>query len=177
MIININDIRHEVGASLEFEGQLKPEGVDFSGEVLFFPEPLTIQGTMSNVGEVLVLNATVQGFVCLECGLCTERYLYPQGFPFEARLSRTADPDDPDTFVYQGDTVELEDIVLEYLLLNLPIQRKCKEDCRGLCPDCGVNLNADKCTCSDNGERDLDEGIDERLKVLKDYFSTQGKEV
>lgn len=177
MIIDIKDIRHEIGASLEFEGKLEYEGLSFQHEELLFPEPLTIRGSIVNAAEVLVLNASVQGFVSLECGLCTERYPHYLNFSFEARLNRTAEPDDPDMFVYQGDTVDLKDIVLEYLLLDLPIRRKCKEDCKGLCPVCGMNLNAGKCKCSYNGEGDPDQGIDERLKALKDYFSTQGKEV
>ena len=51
------------------------------------------------------------------------------------------------------------------ILLTLPIKRLCKEDCKGLCQQCGNNLNLSTCQC-DNDD------IDPRLAKLKDLFST-----
>ena len=48
---------------------------------------------------------------------------------------------------YQGEGLELEDVLKEQILLALPIKEVCKDDCRGLCPQCGRNLNLESCDC------------------------------
>jgi uncharacterized protein len=48
---------------------------------------------------------------------------------------------------YQGDGVALEDVVREQVLLAAPVKAICREDCKGLCPHCGNNLNEGQCSC------------------------------
>ena len=49
---------------------------------------------------------------------------------------------------YRGGGMELEDILREQILLLLPMQRVCKDDCRGICPVCGLNRNESGCDCT-----------------------------
>lgn len=62
---------------------------------------------------------------------------------------------------YQGDGLLLEDAVEEQILLSLPLKVICREDCKGLCPHCGQNLNLEPCSCSEPVE-------DPRWSALKD---------
>jgi uncharacterized protein len=48
---------------------------------------------------------------------------------------------------YEGDGVELNDVLREFVLLTLPMQRVCGEDCKGICPVCGQNRNQKECAC------------------------------
>ena len=48
---------------------------------------------------------------------------------------------------YEGDGIELKDVLREYVLLALPMQRVCREDCQGICPVCGQNRNLVECGC------------------------------
>jgi len=48
---------------------------------------------------------------------------------------------------YSGDGLELEDVLREQILLEVPLKVLCGEDCKGLCPQCGKELNRDSCTC------------------------------
>ena len=48
---------------------------------------------------------------------------------------------------YEGEGVQLEDVVREQVLLAVPLKVTCKESCKGLCPHCGKNLNEGKCNC------------------------------
>ena len=50
---------------------------------------------------------------------------------------------------YQGEGVLLEDVLREQVLLAAPLKAICREDCRGLCPHCGRNLNLEQCTCAE----------------------------
>src|SRR6202167_2910158 len=62
---------------------------------------------------------------------------------------------------YQGEGLLLEDVLREQLLLALPLKTLCREDCKGLCPQCGKNLNELQCSC-------VDEIEDPRWSALKD---------
>ena len=54
---------------------------------------------------------------------------------------------DEDTYTYSGHVLELDDAVRTALLLELPSRILCKEDCRGLCSQCGADLNINECSC------------------------------
>lgn len=169
--INVTDIQREIGYSQEVRGEIAFEDILWQGEPLRFKGPMHIEGKITNGGEMLVLEAVVRGTVILMCGLCMESFEHTLDFPFEARLKKTSEEENPDYFLYQGYEIDISDIVMEFLLLEIPSRRRCREDCKGLCPECGQDLNANACQCTTKEENDPDEGFDERLKALKDYFS------
>jgi uncharacterized protein len=65
---------------------------------------------------------------------------------------------------YEGEGLLLEDVLREQVLLAMPLKTICREDCKGLCPQCGKNLNLEQCSCSDVAE-------DPRWAALKDIRS------
>jgi uncharacterized protein len=65
---------------------------------------------------------------------------------------------------YQGEGIQLEDVLREQVLLALPLKITCRADCKGLCPQCGKNLNQEQCSCSNEVE-------DPRWAALKDVRS------
>jgi uncharacterized protein len=65
---------------------------------------------------------------------------------------------------YQGEGLLLEDVLREQVLLALPLKVTCREECKGLCPQCGKNLNQEQCSCSTEME-------DPRWAALKDVRS------
>ncbi len=62
---------------------------------------------------------------------------------------------------YTGEGIELEDVLREQVLLAVPIKAVCQDDCKGLCPHCGRNLNRETCNCAAPV-------LDERWNALKD---------
>jgi uncharacterized protein len=71
------------------------------------------------------------------------------------------DLEDADEELFDGKTIDLDPIVREQVLLALPMDVVCKDDCKGLCPQCGQNLNEKKCGCEPKF-------VDPRLAALKD---------
>lgn len=65
---------------------------------------------------------------------------------------------------YQGQGIQLEDVLREQVLLALPLKAICRENCKGLCPQCGKNLNQEPCSCTVPAE-------DPRWEALKDIRS------
>jgi len=68
--------------------------------------------------------------------------------------------DDLETSYYSDDQIDLGELMREQFYLALPMKPLCRDDCRGLCPQCGTNLNAGTCDCSPVWE-------DPRLAALK----------
>jgi uncharacterized protein len=95
-----------------------------------------------------------------ECGRCLERYEAPVGQELDLfYLQRTpGQPEEQEDDValsdrdvvvgyYEGERLDLGEVVREQLYLALPLKPLCREDCRGLCVTCGKNLNTGACGC------------------------------
>ena len=88
--------------------------------------------------------------------------------PAESQEELELSADDLDFAYYEEDTIDLDVLVFEQVLLQIPIKPLCKDDCKGLCPHCGINLNVASCGCKS-------EDFDERLAVLKKFKVQQEK--
>lgn len=109
----------------------------------------------------LILTGQIDTAVTMSCGRCLEEAQVPlktdfkyilvavsgEDLPKEKELS----PDDPDVLPYQEESLDLEPLILEQIVLHIPMRALCKEDCSGLCPSCGVNLNLTTCDCRHGG--------------------------
>jgi len=112
--------------------------------------------------------------VTLECARCLE--------PFSQHLKNETDfiatpfkqggtgpADDEEYVYYDGDLrADLREIVRQTVILALEMKPLCSEDCRGLCPQCGTNLNVKKCKCQTWS-------IDPRLEPLRDLLQNKKK--
>ena len=71
--------------------------------------------------------------------------------------------DELDMGFYAADEFDLLGLIKEQIVLNVPMKLLCNEECKGICPKCGTDLNINKCNCS------LTE-VDSRLEILKDLL-------
>jgi uncharacterized protein len=79
---------------------------------------------------------------------------------------REVQDDDVETSYYRDDEVDLNELIREQFYLALPMKPLCTEECRGLCPQCGANLNTDTCDCAT-------EWVDPRLAALKNITTRE----
>ncbi len=98
------------------------------------------------------------------CSRCLKRVkldLKPE-FNFVLTPNKGIDEEDENINqeTYSGDEVDISNYIREQVAMSLPFKTVCKDDCKGLCPDCGINLNNEQCECES-------EWIDPRLSVLK----------
>lgn len=147
LFISVSGILKEEGSSLDFQGEQFLEDIEFQGECVEFFAPLILKGTISNTRQMLIAQISLEGCLKLQCGACTGMYEQKIELSFEAVYKRFADPEDPDVFTYQNDRINFKEAILEHILLNLPTRKRCREDCRGLCSGCGVDLNLSQCCC------------------------------
>ncbi len=114
----------------------------------------------------------------LECGRCLERYplavdqeldlFYLPHRPGSDEAEDEVELSDRDMVVafYEGERLDLGQVLREQFLLAQPMKKLCREDCRGLCPACGANRNSAACGCPPAEE----EARDARLAVLGQLF-------
>jgi len=176
MFIDIHDLElHPV----DFREEVHPDVIDFGTDVRQ-RTPLKAHGHADLVEEHhgkhhIIQDIRIAGELatCVEvsCARCLESVeqevarkfdlLYrPQGSDARAEELSVTDAE-AEIGYYQGEGVELNDVLREQVLLALPLKTLCREDCRGLCPHCGQNLNSVQCSCSQEVE-------DPRWAALKD---------
>ena len=132
-------------------------------------EPLTVDAEIDHEGKFLALRGEARTVVKGLCCRCLEPVTVPVNCSFAEQLLYAKDVSlfshlavgevEEKYFIYDNDTLDITDIVRESILAELPQKVLCKDDCRGLCPKCGKNLNQGKCDC------DLHE-VDPRLAIL-----------
>jgi uncharacterized protein len=118
-------------------------------------QPLAVDVRYYRAGEELYFEGHCDTVVEGVCARCLETFSLPLATPFEFILTR-AQPrestqelhtEDLAFSFYSGDEIDLTPLVGEQAILALPTRAVCREDCRGLCPSCGINLNNETCTC------------------------------
>ena len=148
----------DVSNALKFPGQVysfeaMPEIEEM--EVLNDPvsfEDIVVNGEFFGTGEKISIKARITSTVTSRCAKCLEPVTIQLDAQMDVIYARQIDPDDPDLYSFEGSKADLTDAVRDALLLELPYRFLCSENCKGLCPSCGVNLNLGSCTCQEGGE-------------------------
>ena len=143
--------------ALPFETELAfPETDEASYGVIGdyrFPAPLSLKGAIVGTAGYLSLEADVSAPYESFCARCLATVTGEFSFHFErtvstrAQLSELDETELDDYVLAENGFVELDDLLLEFFELSLPLRVLCSEDCRGLCQHCGQNLNEGECSC------------------------------
>lgn len=146
---------------IRFDETFEPGQIEFASENLEQLSPLHAVGTaelLKNTGGELRIQGRYTVDFSAPCDRClvTARFPLDTGFDLFYRPVATIardeeiaiDEGEAEIGFYEGGGLELEDILREQILLALPMQRVCSEDCKGICPVCGKNRNQSACDCS-----------------------------
>ena len=124
------------------------------------PEPVRVVGAITVRAGVVQLSARATFVFHGRCDRCLGAFEKAYDVPLEHTLVATLEDEENDDYIlldqYQ---LDLADLTLADILLELPYKSLCREDCRGLCPMCGKNLNEGLCGCTRKS-------VDPRLAVL-----------
>ena len=109
---------------------------------------LSVAGRLYNRADVLPLDLDVSYDVTGACARCCEQVRVSRIAPIRCVLVKEKQNEEQEDIIeVSGDSFEVDSLVLESVLLDAPSRLLCREDCRGLCPVCGQNLNEKKCDC------------------------------
>ena len=126
---------------------------EYLGRELKFAAPLTVEGEYFFDGEGFSFKGTATTRLDSECALCGKPFIEELTFDFDERFLREPEPDS-ECYGYTGEELDVSQMLLDDLFLNLPAFSKCSEDCKGLCPVCGCDLNTVQCSCVREKEKE-----------------------
>lgn len=170
LVIHFDDIPDD--RDYEFDLVEKPGTFKVDPEEGVLKKDVHVQGRLSKVGREVFLKGSLSTEIKMVCSRCLE----PVNYKIQSRISshyvpgpkpgsREADVElqaaDIEMEFYSDDRIDLTQTVYDQMMLSLPLVCLCREDCRGICSQCGVNRNKTHCQCSDQ------DSIDPRLAVLK----------
>jgi len=126
-------------------------------QILGIDGPVQVNLEVYKAGDKYVLEGELRGRLQVACDRCLEAYHRELRTTFRAYLALPL-PQQDDTEIelaeedlevdfIRGEEIELDEIIQEQIYLSLPMKSLCSENCLGLCPTCGSNLNAGKCHC------------------------------
>jgi len=158
MRLNLCQIIDMPGSSLHFSCELDAERLSCPAILEFISVPHA-EGEIRNSAGVLSLIGKVKSEMVCICDRCAAQFRCEKVLPLELKLAADlTDEDSPDIFSLDGDWLDLSDVLETSYILSTDTKFLCREDCAGLCPKCGKNLNDGPCGCKKE--------IDPRLAVL-----------
>lgn len=164
--MNLELKKYFAGQHDTFRCALDLSGLELDG-VKPFCAPVTVQARFRSFAGSVLLDAHLVYQVVMPCDRCGELTKTDWEKDFSHVLVRALgneqDDDGDEYVVVPEERLDLDELLREDILLELPSKYLCSPDCRGLCPRCGANLNLGDCGC-DRRE------IDPRLEVLKDLL-------
>ncbi len=164
MLLTVLDLQRE---PIQFHTAFEPGSIEYGSEIRQ-TGPLAVNGRADLIVEHRGPNETIddirvrstyEGGFEVPCARCLEPVEYPLAGQFDLLFRPVgADGDASEHSIttseteigyYQKDGVLLEDVLREQVLLSLPAKTLCREDCKGLCPHCGRQLNSETCACGE----------------------------
>ena len=168
MIIDLTRIE---GEPLPLDVSISPGEIDLDHEFVRLTGDIAVKGEIAKHIAQTDVRGEIATKIEIDCTRCLQPVAQDLKIPFdvsfitpeydatarETELNRS----ELETAVFEGDELDVNELVREQILLNLPEQTFCKEDCKGLCPKCGQNRNLTDCKCEENE-------IDPRWAALKE---------
>jgi uncharacterized protein len=153
-----------------------PEALELCAEGASFEEPVKVDLLVSKSGNQLICRGKVKTSVKLECSRCLLVYEEPiiSNLDFVVDFGENPMPvyrdasDEDNYFVADpsSDSFQINNLVRETIILALPLKPLCCEECKGLCPICGIDLNKSRCSC-------VKGKTDPRWEKLKDLLGNK----
>jgi uncharacterized protein len=167
MLLDLSQMR---GERDRLQRTYAPSAFDTTDEEYGIVQPVTLAFDIYKKNREVTLVGRVSTVLELQCSRCVEPFTLPLDAAFDLfylpHSENTGEgeveieEDDLETAFYRDDVIDLGQLMKEQFYLALPMKPLCREDCRGLCPQCGANLNQSSCAC-------VSTWADTRLDVLR----------
>lgn len=148
MKLDLKPLAQQPGEVLPFQLQVDLSDVEWYGARPFV-QPVRVEGQVRNRAGALELKARLDTALSLTCDRCAKPFQREKAVEYETLLAfELANEDSGDIVVLNGDgELELDELMREVFLLEMDTKNLCSEDCKGLCPGCGADLNVEQCRC------------------------------
>ncbi len=156
MFIELEPIFNNIGLSKSFCYEFRVDGFDAVGGV-------SVKGSVKNRAGIVSLTAEADFVLDTVCDRCAAPVKMKMSVPVQHTLvPHLNDEDNDELYLIEDMHFNLDELVREDVLLSIPTKILCREDCKGLCPYCGADLNKGECGCK--------KPVDPRLEELKRFL-------
>ena len=132
---------------------------------MFLFSPIKVNYNIENNAGLVELKASVDFNISHPCDRCTKQVKINCKYKFKHVLVTSIDNEENDEYILLDNfKINLDEVITEDILLRIPSKILCKPDCKGLCQECGKDLNEGPCQCNKDS-------IDPRLEVLKSLLN------
>lgn len=165
MKLDIKELFDAPGTQISVSEDIDFSDVDIWGQKIY-SSPVHIDGLFSNRSGMVTFKYNAVSNLRFNCDRCGKSSVRKEENSFEHWLARELESEDNDEFILiPNGIIDLDELVKADVTLELPFQLLCKDDCKGLCPICGLDLNEKTCDCKKNQ-------VDSRLEKLKMLLDT-----
>ena len=165
------DLTRIEGDPFPFEARIAGDEIDLDSNYARLAGDVSVKGKLAKHIAQTDVTGEIDAKIEIDCTRCLQPVVQDLKIPFDvdfvtpefdvAARETELNKNDLETAVFGGDELDLNELVREQILLNLPEQTFCNPDCKGLCPECGQNRNLIDCKCEENEP-------DPRWAALKD---------
>ncbi|SFP54467.1 uncharacterized protein SAMN05216343_10937 [Oscillibacter sp. PC13] len=168
MLLDVKSILHTPGKSLSFQFEMDLSGMEFGGR---YPvsRPVAVEGSVRNTADVLELELTARTTLDAVCDRCGKAFSQEKEISYGCLLAEELQNEENDEIVVLEDgKADVGDLARTAFVLGMDTKTLCSEDCKGLCPRCGADLNLGPCSCKKE--------VDPRLAVLAKLLENKENE-
>lgn len=168
MRFDVKPILNSPGRSLDFQFTLDLSDTELNGQ---YPaqEPVAVSGFVRNTAGLLQLFMTAETVLDAACDRCAKPIRLPKRVEFRCMLAEELEDEENDEIVLLEDgEVDVEDLARTAFILDMDAKFLCSEDCLGLCPRCGADLNLGPCGC----KKETDPRLAALASLLENNAST-----
>lgn len=159
MVLNLKQLFLVEGDRIDFSYDIDLSDFELSG-VRFFKSPVKISGYVFNRASIVTINYNASFTFNYNCDRCLKAVTRDCSQDYSHVLVNELCNEDSDSlYAIEHFLLDLDELAVADIVINLPLKFLCRDDCKGLCPKCGINLNDGKCDCERNQ-------IDSRLEAL-----------
>ncbi len=166
MFFELEPVFNNVGFSIKVDYEIDFSNAELSG-VLPFRKPVRVSGVIRNNAGVVSTDITAAFDMEIPCDRCAVEIKRHLEIPVEHVLvTELNDNTNDELILLDSLRFNLDELVSDDIFLSLPTKFLCREDCKGICPHCGQNLNISPCSCK--------KPVDPRLEALTQLLDKEG---
>lgn len=173
MLINVTKVKSTTQCSEKLTLAESVDAAAYGYPELSLVSNLQFAGQIENAAPFLELQGRVSAKLRLSCSRCLTDFEQSISADiaetFTNKPEALSEDDEYEVSFFSGDEIDIAPALLRALLLELPMQPLCRPDCKGLCPDCGADLNQQPCSCNH-------QDIDIRLSKLQALFNAMNND-
>lgn len=145
MVIDVKKLKYSGKDTCSFHFEYEADDSAITLPDAVYSAPVSVTGTLTLGGNAVFVEGEIAYSLNAKCSRCLADVIFHNVVEFDETYFENKD--DEDAYLYSKGLVDLTEMVNEKLLLSFPYSVLCKEDCKGICVGCGVNLNYEDCKC------------------------------